>query len=70
MAKYTLKTNDKLDETLEELAKRDGITKAQVIRKAVALMKVAEEHRDQGYELQLFKSGDGDEPAKTKTLIV
>jgi hypothetical protein len=69
MPKYTLQMNDRLDDVLEDLAKREGISKAQVIRRSVALLKLAEDHRDQGYELQLVKEPEGDEPEKTKTVI-
>ena len=67
--KYTLQMNDKLEAILDELAEKDGISKAQVIRRSLTLMKLAEDHKDQGYELQLFKEGTDDESEKTKTVI-
>jgi hypothetical protein len=69
MPKYTLQMNDKLETILDELAEKDGISKAQVIRRSLTLLKLAEDHKDQGFELQLFREADGDEPEKTKTVL-
>jgi hypothetical protein len=69
MPKYTLQMNDRLEAILDELAKREGISKAQVIRRSLTLLKLAEDHKDEGYELQLAKAGDEDEPAIVKTVL-
>jgi predicted transcriptional regulator len=58
MAKYTIQMNDKLDEVLEELASREGVSKAQVIRKSLTLLKLAEDQRQEGYALTLVKDGE------------
>ncbi len=57
MAKYTLQMNDKLEELLEELAEKEGISKAQVIRRSLTLLKLAEEQIENGYQLALTKEG-------------
>lgn len=69
MPKYTLQMNDKLDAILDELAEKEGISKAQVIRRSLTLLKLAEDHKEEGYELQLTKEGAGDQAEKTKTVI-
>lgn len=56
-SKYTLELSDRLDEVLEELADREGVTKAQIIRKSIGLLKVVEDNRDQGYVPTLQKAG-------------
>jgi predicted transcriptional regulator len=61
MAKYTIQMNDRLDELLDQLANREGVSKAQVIRKSLTLLKFAEDQRDDGYRLTLVKEG---EPAR------
>lgn len=61
MAKYTIQMNDKLDEVLEELASKEGISKAQVIRKSLTLLKLAADQKDEGYSLALVK---GDQPPR------
>jgi predicted transcriptional regulator len=58
VAKYTIKMNDRLDAVLDELASREGISKAQVIRKSLTLLKLAEDQKDQGYALTLVKEGE------------
>jgi predicted transcriptional regulator len=69
MSKYTLQMNDRLDEILDELAEKEGISKAQVIRKSLALLKLAEDHKEEGYELQLAKAASADEPERIKTVL-
>ncbi len=58
MAKYTIQMNDRLEEVLEELARKEGISKAQVIRKSLTLLKLAEDQKDAGYALTLQKEGE------------
>jgi predicted transcriptional regulator len=69
MAKYTLQMNDKLEAILDELAEKDGISKAQVIRRSLTLLKLAEDHKEDGYELQLSKTGSDGESEKVKTVL-
>jgi predicted DNA-binding protein len=58
VAKYTIQMNDRLEEVLDELAEKDGISKAQVIRKSLTLLKLAEDEKEDGYGLALVKSGE------------
>jgi len=69
MPKYTLQMNDKLEAILDELAEREGISKAQVIRRSLTLLKLAEDHKEEGFELQLAKAGDDEKPAVVKTVL-
>jgi hypothetical protein len=58
MAKYTINMNDRLVVVLEELASKEGISKAQVIRKSLTLLKLAEDQQEEGYALMLQKAGE------------
>lgn len=58
MGKYTIQMNDKLEQILEELAEKEGVSKAQVIRKSLTLLKLAEEQQDEGYDLAFTKEGE------------
>jgi predicted transcriptional regulator len=69
MSKYTLQMNDRLEAILDELAEKEGISKAQVIRRSLTLLKLAEDHKEEGYELQLAKAASGDEPERIKTVL-
>jgi predicted transcriptional regulator len=42
MAKLTVEFSDQLNEVLDELAKKEQTSKTQVLRKAIALMKVVD----------------------------
>lgn len=57
MPKYTLQMNDKLEAVLDELAEKEGISKAQVLRRSLTLLKLAEDQKDEGYSLALAKDG-------------
>ena len=57
MAKLTIEMNDKLNSTLDELAKKEQIPKAQVLRRSLTLLKLLEDHKDEGYKLALTKEG-------------
>ncbi len=57
MTKYTIQMNDQLDAVLDELTAKRGISKAQVIRKSLTLLKLAEDQKDHGYALTLQKEG-------------
>jgi predicted transcriptional regulator len=58
MTKVTVEMNDNLSRVLDELADRQGDTKAAVIRRALTLMKLIEEQKDEGYKLGLSKNGE------------
>ncbi len=57
MAKYTLQMNDKLEALLDELAEKEGISKAQVIRRSLTLLKLAEDQQESGFQLAFAKDG-------------
>jgi predicted transcriptional regulator len=48
MAKLTVEFNDKMNETLEQLAEEKKTTKVDVLRRAVALYKYLDEEQNQG----------------------
>ena len=58
MTKVTVEMNDNLSRVLDELADRQDATKAAVIRRALTLMKLIEEQKDEGYKLGLSKNGE------------
>lgn len=58
MPKYTMQMNDNLESVLDELAEKEGISKAQVIRRSLTLLKLAEEQREHGFQLALTKDGE------------
>jgi predicted transcriptional regulator len=57
MAKVTVEMNENLASVLNELAQRQGSTKAAVIRRSLTLMKLIEDQKDEGYKLGLSKNG-------------
>jgi predicted transcriptional regulator len=57
MAKVTVEMNSNLTSVLNELAERQGSTKAAVIRRALTLLKLIEEQEDEGYRLGFSKNG-------------
>ena len=48
MAKVTFELDDKLDDVLGALARKQGLKKSQMLRRSIALMKFLEDERDQG----------------------
>lgn len=59
MAKYTIQLGPEMEETLERLAPR-GQTKAQVIRRALGLMKYLADEQAQGASIRV-REKDGSE---------
>ena len=57
MTKVTIQMNSKLSSALDELAKEQGTTKADVIRKGITLMKLIDEQSAEGYRLGFSKNG-------------
>jgi hypothetical protein len=59
VAMFSMKFDAKADATLEELQRKLGASsKAEVLRTAVALLKVAQEGRDRGMKIALANSND------------
>ncbi len=48
MAKVTFELDDRLDDVLGTLARKQGLKKSQMLRLSIALMKFLEDERDQG----------------------
>jgi hypothetical protein len=56
----TFKFDEKLTATLEELKKATGASsKAEVVRRAIALLKVAQEGKEEGRKLVLRSTNEG-----------
>lgn len=62
----TFKFDPKLVQTIEDLKKNSGAaSKAEIVRRAIALLKVVQEASDRGEEIVLVKDG-----SSTQTKIV
>ncbi len=48
MAKLTIQFGEQMDDLLEQLAKEKGITKAEVLRRALAIYKYADDETKSG----------------------
>ena len=58
MVKFTFEMNDEMAKLIKKLAKAQGATsKAEVFRRAIALLKVAQEAKDQGKTLCVADKG-------------
>ena len=53
MAKVTFELDDNLDTVLGDLAKKQGLKKAQMLRRSIALMKFLEDERDDGNRIAI-----------------
>ena len=53
MARLTLDLSDEMDSSLTDIAKRSGITKADAMRRAFALLKVADREHQKNNGLSL-----------------
>jgi len=59
MPRMTLDLSDEIDDTLTALARRRGITKAEAMRKAFALLVIADsEARKPGFSLGIARERD------------
>jgi predicted transcriptional regulator len=61
MSKLTVQFTDKMDEVLEELARARDVPKAQVLRRAVLLMRYLDEAAAAGTDLVLRDRATGQE---------
>ena len=60
MSRFTIDLSDEIDEKLSQIAKANGITKAEAMRRAFALLSVAEEMKAiPGQSLGIVKQTDG-----------
>lgn len=51
MTRMTVDLSDEVDERLAEIARKSGITKAEAMRRAFALLSVAQEEKERGHNL-------------------
>ena len=51
MTRMTVDLSDEVDDRLTEIAKKSGITKAEAMRRAFALLSVAHQERERGNSL-------------------
>lgn len=58
MPKLTVEFNDKMNSILDDLSQAEGIPKTQVIRRAIALLKYAEDERRKGHKLTIADEND------------
>ena len=58
MAKYTIDLGTEFNDQLTEVAKQRGMTKADVIRRAVATYVVLSREAKNGYRVTLTKEGE------------
>lgn len=55
MSRMTIDLSDEVDRRLTEIAKRSGITKAEAMRRAFALLAVADDEKSKGNTLAVVK---------------
>jgi len=60
MPRFTVDLSDEIDNRLIEIARKKGITKAEAMRKAFALLSIAEREGAQGNSLGIIKDDGGD----------
>lgn len=59
MVRVTLSIPEEVDKELEKFAEREHVTKAEAMRRALALIKVSNEQSKQGRELGVIQDSDG-----------
>jgi predicted transcriptional regulator len=60
MPRFTIDLPDEINLRLTEIARENGITKAEAMRRAFALLSVAEEQKKFGRGLGIISQKDGD----------
>jgi predicted transcriptional regulator len=60
MPRFTIDLPDEINTRLSEIAKENGITKAEAMRRAFALLSVAEEQKKFGRSLGIITQKEGD----------
>ncbi len=55
--RYTIDLTDELNEEIDEIAKKAGITKSEVFRRALALLKVTDEATRSGEHVGVGREG-------------
>lgn len=60
MSRFTIDLSPEINDRLTEIARGQGITKAEAMRKAFALLSVAEDEKENGNSLGIIKDKDGE----------
>lgn len=55
MSRFTIDLSDEIDARLTEIAVKNGITKAEAMRKAFAILSIAERQKEKGLEIGIIK---------------
>lgn len=61
MRDFNISLSREIDDHLERIAHKEGITKAEAIRRAFALLVVADQLRDKGDSLGIVRESEKDE---------
>lgn len=69
MARFTIDLTDDIDSSLTRIAKRRGITKAEAMRRAFALLEVADEAKEDRQRIGIL-SKDGDKLRVVREVVV
>ena len=59
MSRFTIDLSPEINDRLTEIAKEQGITKAEAMRKAFALLSISEKEKKEGNTLGIIHEGDG-----------
>ena len=70
MPRLTVDLSKEIDARLTEIAKKEGISKAEAMRKAFALLSVAEAQKEKGNSLGIVRSDDDNHELKAIGLVV
>lgn len=60
MSRFTIDLSPEINDRLTEIAKAQGITKAEAMRKAFALLSISEKEKKEGNTLGIVKEKDGE----------
>lgn len=57
MNRMSVNLSPEMEKLIEEKSKRDGITKAEVVRRAFALLQVSESEKEKGRSIGIISEG-------------
>jgi len=55
MSRFTIDLSEDIDSRLTFIARKKGISKAETVRRAFALLSIADQEEDKGYSLGIIK---------------
>ena len=55
MSKFTVSLSDEINARLTEIAAKEGITKSEAVRRAMALLSVADKEKEKGNSLGIVR---------------